>query len=269
MFAPAGFGKTTAALNFPRPYIIDTERGTENYDKQINAVGGAVYQTTDIRELVAEVKSLLTERHDFLTLVIDPITPVYQDLLDRCEEKVGSDFGRHYGAANKEMRRLVNMLMNLDMNVVITSHAKDIYGPNMQKLGATFDSWKRLDYIFDLVIELRKDAKKVRTGTVHKTRIETFPDGETFPWSWEEITQRYPTELLMKEAATVALASFEQVAELKRLLEVVRLPEGTAEKWLAKANAEDWDDMPSDVIGKCIEHVRGRLPGAPPVANMN
>ena len=43
----------------------------------------------------------------------------------------------------------------------------------------------------------------------------------------------------------------------------------TAEKWLAKANAEDWDDMPSDVIGKCIEHVRGRLPGAPPVANMS
>ena len=192
VFAPAGFGKIDGGAAISRAVHHRQLRGTENYDKQINAVGGAVYQTTDIRELVAEVKSLLTERHDFLTLVIDPITPVYQDLLDRCEEKVGSDFGRHYKAANKEMSSRKSAT-NPATNVVITSHAKDIYGPNMQKLGATFDSWKRLDYIFDLVIELRKDAKKVRTGTVHKTRIETFPDGETFLSHGMHPTCRHPT----------------------------------------------------------------------------
>ena len=38
MFGPAGVGKTTAAIQFPNSYIIDCERGTENYDKLITAV---------------------------------------------------------------------------------------------------------------------------------------------------------------------------------------------------------------------------------------
>src|ERR1700757_788192 len=83
MFGPAGVGKTTAAIQFPKSYVIDCERGTENYDKLITGSGSVVFQTTDIHDVIAEVKSLLTEKHDFRTLVIDPITPVYNDLLDK------------------------------------------------------------------------------------------------------------------------------------------------------------------------------------------
>src|SRR3954465_8689195 len=147
MFGPAGVGKTTAAIQFPNSYIIDCERGTENYDKLIAASGSAVFQTTDIHEVVAEVKSLLTEKHDFRTLVIDPITPVYNDLLEKSELKVGSDFGRHYGEANKQMKRLINLIRPRDMNVVITAHAKKEYGTNLSVLGMTFDGWKSLDYV--------------------------------------------------------------------------------------------------------------------------
>src|SRR3954462_10458546 len=106
MFGPAGVGKTTAATQFPNSYIIDCERGAENYDKLITASNSVVYQTTYVHDVIAEVKSLLTEKHEFRTLVIDPITPIYNDLLEKCEAKVGADFGRHYGAANKEMKRL-------------------------------------------------------------------------------------------------------------------------------------------------------------------
>src|SRR5688500_19131191 len=60
MFGPAGVGKTTAAIQFPNSYIIDCERGTENYDKLITASGSVVYQTVDIHEVMAEVKALLT-----------------------------------------------------------------------------------------------------------------------------------------------------------------------------------------------------------------
>src|SRR6201746_2038488 len=103
MFGPGGVGKTTAAIQFPNSYIIDAERGTENYDKLITSSGSSVFHTTDVNEVVQEVKSLLTEKHDFRTLVIDPITPIFNDLLDKCETQVGSDFGRHYGAANNKM----------------------------------------------------------------------------------------------------------------------------------------------------------------------
>lgn len=109
-----------------------------------------------MHDVISEVKSLLTEKHEFRTLMIDPITPIYNDLLEKCEARVGNDFGRHYGAANKEMKRLANLIMALDMNVVITAHAKTEYGENLRKLGYTFDGWRQLDYWFDLVIELGK-----------------------------------------------------------------------------------------------------------------
>ena len=261
MFGPAGVGKTTAAIQFPNSYVIDCEKGTENYDKLVTASGSVVFQTTDINELIQEVKSLLTEKHEYRTLVIDPITTVYNDLLEKCEQKVGTDFGRHYGEANKMMKRLANLIMALDMNVVVTAHAKTEYGQNFSKLGYTFDGWRQLDYWFDLVIELAKKGKK-RFARVVKTRIEPFPDEDVFEWSYDGIKKRYDVSILEREAAAVALAAPEQIREIKDLLALVRLPEGTTEKWFAKAGVDVWEDMPADVLQKCIEYVRNRLPSA-------
>src|SRR6476660_4022470 len=179
MFGPAGVGKTTAAIQFPNSYIIDCERGSENYDKLITESGAAVFQTTDIQEVIAEVKSLLTERHDYRTLVIDPITTIYNDLLDKCETQVGSDFGRHYGAANKTMKRLANLIMSLDMNVVVTAHAKPEYGQNLAKIG--------------------------------KARRDSFPDEDVFEWSYDAIKRRSDVNVLENEASQVRLAAPEQV----------------------------------------------------------
>src|SRR3954469_5168049 len=259
MFGPAGVGKTTAAIQFPNSYIIDCERGTDNYDKLITESGSAVFQTTDINEAISEVKALLTEPHDYRTLVIDPITTVYNDLLEKCEHKVGTDFGRHYGEANKTMKRLANLIMALDMNVVITAHAKAEYGQNFSKIGYTFDGWKQLDYWFDLVIELSKKGKK-RMAKVVKTRVERFPDDEVFEWSYDAIRRRCDVDILERPASAVALATPQQVAEIKELLAVVRLPEGTTDKWFAKAGVDIWEDMATDVIAKCIEYVKSRLP---------
>jgi AAA domain len=260
MFGPAGVGKTTAAIQFPNSYIIDGEKGTENYDKIITASNSVVFQTTDMNEVVQEVKSLLTVPHDYRTLVIDPITTIYNDLLDKCETLVGADFGRHYGAANKTMKRLANLIMNLDMNVIVTAHAKAEYGENFRKLGYTFDGWRQLDYWFDLVVELGKKGKK-RMAKVVKTRLEVFPDEDLFEWSYDAIKKRYDAGILERPATAVALATPHQVAEIKELLHVVRLPEGLVDKWFAKANVDTWEDMPAETLGKCIQYVRDRLPG--------
>jgi hypothetical protein len=258
MFGVPGVGKTTAATQFPKSYIIDCERGAENYDKLIKASGSVLFQTTDAEEIIVELRSLLSEKHDYRTLVIDPITPVYSDLLEKSEVKVGSEFGRHYGEANKTMKRMMNLIMSLDMNVVVTAHAKTEYGENLVKLGYTFDGWKQLDYWFDLVIFLKKTAKR-RIAKVVKTRIESFPDESTFDWSYQAICERYGVDVLEREARVITLASPAQVSELKRLMELVKLPEGTATKWLSKASVEDWADMPGDTISKCIEFINKRL----------
>lgn len=258
LFGPAGVGKTTACCQLPKPYIIDCERGCENYATLINSVGGAVHQTTDMDDVIGEVRALLTEKHEYKTLVIDPLTSLYNDLLDKCEQKVGADFGRHYGAANKQMKRMVNLLMALDMNVVITSHAKKEYGQNLAVLGQTFDCWKQADYVFDLVIELGKKGKK-RYGKVVKTRLDAFPEDDQFEWSYQVLRER-AGESLDSEAKVVALASPEQITEIKNLLAAVRIPEDMVDKWFKKANVEDWADMPAETIDKCIEYVKNRLP---------
>jgi hypothetical protein len=95
---------------------------------------------------------------------------------------------------------------------------------------------------------------------VTKTRVDSFPDEEVFEWSYDAIKKRYDVAMLEKQANAVELASGEQVREIKDLLGIVRLPEGTVDKWFAKAGVDLWEDMPADVVAKCIEYVKNRLP---------
>src|SRR5688500_15986343 len=187
-----------------------------------------------------DVSALRTAKHDYRTLVIDPITPIYNDLLEKCEAQVGADFGRHYGAANKTMKRLANLIMNLDMNVIITAHAEAEYGANLQKLGYTFDGWKQLDYWFDLVVELGKKGQK-RMADVRETRMEPLPDEDVFEWSYDAIKKRYGASILEREARTVSLATPDQVREIKELIDIVRLPDGLVDKWFSKAQVDAFE----------------------------
>jgi predicted ATP-dependent serine protease len=264
IYGSAGAGKTTAAIQFPKPYLIDTERGAENaqYVEILDRSGGAYFGTTDFDEMVKEIKALLTEKHDYKTLVIDPLTVTYNDLLDKAAKKVGTEFGRHYGEANKQMKHLLNLLMRLDMNVLITSHSKTEYGEGLVKLGETFDCYKKLDYLFDLVLEVSKDRKtRARLCRVVKSRIGTLPEGDIFPFSYDGIANRYGKDVIERDAQVETFATPEQVKEMKRLIELLKVPEETTDKWLDKAKADAWEEMPTEAIQKCIDHLKGQLSG--------
>jgi len=261
-YGSAGVGKTTAAIQFPKPYLIDTEKGAENdqYIKILQKSGGVVFQTTDFDELMNEVKALLTEKHEYKTLIIDPLTTLYNDLLDKSALKNGTEFGRHYADANKKINHLINFLLRLDMNVIITSHAKAVYGDNMSVLGNTFDCYKKLDYLFDLVFEIQKRGKH-RVGLIKKSRIEAFPDTETFDFSYKEVAERYGKAILERDAVAQELATGEQLKEIVRLIDLIKVPEETYRKWLDKAGSERWEEMPKDAIQKCIDFLTSKIKG--------
>jgi AAA domain len=268
-YGAAGVGKTTAAIQFPSPYLIDTEKGAENpqYVKLLKNAGGAVFQTSDFEELLKEVKSLLTERHEFKTLIIDPLTILYHDLLDKAaKERIsdkdpdGTAFGGHYGLANKKMKQLLNLLLRLDMNVIITSHAKNEYGANLAVLGQTYDCYKKLDYLFDLVFEIQKRGKE-RVALIKKTRIEGFPEGDVFPFNYDEIAKRYGRDILEKAAEAEELATSDQLIEVKRLIDLLKVPEETIEKWLKKGESETWDVMSKKSIQAVIDHLQSIING--------
>jgi len=266
-YGTAGTGKSTAAASFPRPYFIDTERGIENdqYVKLLQKSGGVIFQTSDFDELMKEVKALMTEKHEYKTLVIDPLTTLYNDLLDKSAIKNGTDFGKHYNEANKKIKHLLALLLRLDMNVIITSHAKNEYGNNMSVIGTTYDCYKKLDYLFDLVFEVQKRGKE-RIGVIKKSRIESFPDGETFPFSYAEIAKRYGKEILERDAVPEKLATKQQVERLKELIELFKEQPEVVQKWLDKANAETFEEMNEEVIKKLIVHMENK---ANPNQNLN
>lgn len=265
-YGAAGVGKTTAAIQFPRPYLIDTERGAENtqYVKLLNDAGGAYFFTTNADELIAEVTSLISEKHEYRTVIIDPLTVVYNDLLDKAAAEVGTDFGKHKGPADRTIKHLLTLLLRLDMNVIITSHAKpkwirtkDAKGKDtVVEEGNTFDCYGRLDYLFDLVFEVQKRGKE-RVGVVRKTRIESFPEGEVFPFCYAEIANRYGRDVLERNAVPVALATPEQLTELTALLDARKDGGELAAKWCEKAEAEKLSEIPADAAAKCIAFLKG------------
>lgn len=266
-YGQAGIGKTTAAIQFPRPYLIDTERGAENeqYAKLLKASGGAIFQTSDFDDMLAEVTSLLTEKHDFRTIIIDPLTVVYNELLDKSakalvtrDDPTGTAFSRHKGPADRKLKHLLNLLLRLDMNVIITSHAKNEWKNGAPTGTDTFDCYAKLDYLFDLVFYIQKRGTE-RVGVVKKTRMESFPEGDIFPFSYDEIANRYGRAILERSANVEAFASKEQVAELARLVELLKLPAETTDKWLDKAGAETFSELPANVAEKCIGWCKGQV----------
>lgn len=255
-------GKTTLSLQFPKPYIIDTE-GTTDKKKYVDLIyksDGDVLVTQDFDELLSQVKDLLTLKHDYKTLVIDSLTILYDDVLHKSALKNGTDFNRHYNEANKRMKHLINLLLRLDMNVIITSHSKNEYGSNMSVIGKTFDCYKKLDYIFDFIIEIQKIGKE-RVAIVKGTRLEEFKEDEVFPCSYEQFSKRYSIESLERESISEKLATDYQVNEINRLINLLHIPTESVQKWLDKNNAESFSEMTEDAIQKCIEHCKGKIKG--------
>lgn len=272
VYGSAGIGKTTAAIQFPSAYIIDTERGTDEYAKSINRAGSVVFQSNSFDEVFKEVKELLTTKHEFRTLIIDSITPLYQAVQDKWsvifekyakseKEAEVQDFGfRYWARVKSDFKKFQRMLIALDMNVVITAHQKDMYGGNMQKIGVTFDSMKGEDYLYDFVFRLEKKADKRMAVTV-KERSEIneqrFP--AEFEWSYDAFKKFYGAETIERASVPTPLATPEQVEKVKALLSVVRIEDGEVLSWWNKAGVESWEEMKSIEIEKVLAFLNKKL----------
>lgn len=265
LYGVAGVGKTTCAIQFPKPYLIDTERGAENpqYVAALKASGGNYFFTTDADDLIKEVTALLSEKHDFQTLIIDPLTVIYNVLLDEAAEEVGTDFGKHKGPANRKIKHLLTLLLRLDMNVIITSHSKpkwvrtkDAKGKDTAvQEGQTFDCYDGLDYLFDLVFEIKRRGKD-RIGVTRKSRLEAFPEGEEFEFGYAEVARRYGVDLLERSATPEVLVSPEVAKEMESLLMLRKDGPELLTKWLKAANAETIAEIPAAAATKCVDWLK-------------
>lgn len=274
-YGAAGTGKTMAAIAFPKPYVIDAEKGCENEDyvKILTKSDSLILQTSDFSELLDEVKELLTTKHEFKTLIIDPLTIFYDNLVERTTERLrlatlaknpnsnatGTENGRHYLIANNKMKHLFNLILRLDMNVIVTTHSKKELAPDLTVLGTTFDCYKKLDYLFDIVFEVQKRGKE-RIAIVKKTRMMSkFSDGDQFPFSYDAIAEKYGREILEKESIPEKLATDEQILTIKKLIEETKTSPLVYQNWLDRSRSENFSEMNTVHIAKCIQLLEKKL----------
>lgn len=272
VYGSAGIGKTTAAIQFPNAYIIDTEKGTDFYAGTINKSGSVVFQSTNPDEIKEELRELLTTKHDYRTLIIDPITQVYNAVQEKWtkiferhskteKDAEVQDFGmRYWSKVKSEFKSFQRILLAMDMNVIVTAHQKDVYGANFSKVGVTFDSMRGDDYLFDLIFRIEKRSQK-RMALTEKERadigIRKFPD--EFEWNYDNFLKFYGAEIIERKALPIDMATKEQVEKLNKLIEVVKIDEETVNKWLLKADAMSFEEMTAEQISKCIEFVEKKL----------
>jgi len=261
MFAAAKVGKTRAALQMPRPYVIDSEHGTDHYGRLIQESQGAVYHTSVLGDAIAEVATLVSSRHSYRTIVIDSFTVLWEEALETAAEKVGTGHGRHYGAANIQAKRLFRLLAGADMNVVVTAHEKKLFDEEDSKttkdggkvVGTTFDGYRGLDYVFDLILSLHRTRGAInRTAKVEGTRLEAFPDLSGFPWTIEELLRRCGREGLLRDQEAL-LADSAMTGRLHSLLALARVGAETLEQILRKAGAPSIDAMTAEKSRRAAE----------------
>lgn len=259
-YGEMGTGKSTCAAQFPKTAYIDTEDTTskKKYAKLIIENEGSVLATGDFDEILQQVKELMTTQHDYKTLVIDSLTIPYENLQNDCERITGNEFGRHVTAANKKMKLLVNLLLRMDLNVIVTCQAKKEYGSNMSVIGQTYSCYNRLGYMFDLVFETQIRGDKFYAVT-KKSRIDEFPMNESFIFSYEEVIKRYGADCIEKNVIPQELATESQVKEINKLIDLFKIPEETYMKWVEKHNAESFDELSKEVIQKIIEHLKSKI----------
>ncbi|MFA5321191.1 MAG: AAA family ATPase [Smithella sp.] len=272
LYGEAGVGKTLAALQFPNAYIIDTEKGTDFYSETIKKNNSVVLQTNLPDDVRTEIKELLTTKHEYRTLIIDPITQIYNALQEKWtrvfeknaktqKESEIQDFGmRYWQKVKAEFKSLQRLILALDMNVIITSHQKDVYAAGFNKVGVTYDSMKGEDYLYDLVFRMdRRGDKRVAVTIKERADMGSAKFPESFEWSYENFLKYYGKEIIEREAAPSALADIGTVRRVENMINMLKMDEDVINKWMTKADVDSFSEMTQEQIVKCEEYLNKKL----------
>ena len=261
----SGVGKTFFALDFPKPYLIDTEVGATRpqYQEKLKKVGGVYFGkeegSQDFNTVLEEVKALATTKHEYKTLIIDSFSYLYLLEASEAELKVGSDFGRDKKEANKPTRQLIRWLEKLDMTVILICHSKPKWvrkGKEVIQEGNTFDGYDKLEYILDLWIEIPKGGK---TFLIKKSRIESLPQDDSMPLDYKKFADVYGNGILEAESKPAELATKEQIKVIDEFINVLNIDQDQVNKWFKKCDVELFEEMSQTQAQDLIVHLQTKL----------
>lgn len=274
VFGPPGVGKTWVSMDWPDCYYIDTEGGADlaHYRAKLEKAGGMYFGpeqgSLEFDAVIGQIEALATEQHRFKTIIIDSITKLFNVAISDEQARLGDKdaFGASKKPAVRQMTRLVRWLNRADMNAIVIAHQKDLWGldakGNREVVGQTFDAWEKLEYDLHLVLRISKIGKAdqaQRYAHIGKSRLTGFPEGERFDWTYQAFAERWGKDVIEQAVVPVTLATPEQLAELERMLGIVKLPDGVTDKWLSRAGADSYAEMSTDQIAACIDYLNKTL----------
>lgn len=270
IYGASGVGKTWFSLSFPAVYYIDTEGGAQraHYMERLQKSGGRYLGpedgANDFEVIIEQVKALSTEKHSFKTLVIDSVTKPFISAIAVEGERLGEKnaFGADKKPAIACMRRLINAVHRLDMSVIFVAHEKSEWGQDAKgdrvELGKIPDTYDKLIYELDLTFQVVKRGPN-RQALIKKSRLVGFPESESFVLDYQGFAERYGKDVIEKGVTPIALASAEQVSEINRLVELLKIDAATTGKWLEKANAETFAEFNTEQAQKVITNLQSKI----------
>ena len=188
LYGDPGTEKTRRALKMPGPvYVIDMENGASDYGDLVDPGRDKYFATkSHVRaaQAVEEVVALATRNPAAVgTLVVDPVTVVWQSLQaahiekvvrksrakgdEQAPEDVMFDVGA-WGTLKRVYGDFMTNLLNAPFHVVLIARGKELVDQKGNKVGYGYEGEKSTEFLFKTIIETRRDydlVKKDRTGT--------------------------------------------------------------------------------------------------------
>ena len=274
IFGPPKSWKSRLSLQFPANYYIDIESGaTQPHYRQDLIDAGGVYMgveqgSQDIATVIEEIKWVRTNKHDFKTITIDSLSKLgnvgfWAEEARMIDAGISIEYGANKKPTMRQVRRLWSLLENLDMTVILICHEKDLWegkGKDRSVVGKTFDAWDKLEYEMDLVCQSRRLGASA-TMTVTASRYKQFSIGTSIPMDYKVFAQAYGQEIIEKPSEPVVPIMAEQLAEIKRLVELLKIPSESIDKWLTKAKAEDIEDLTKEQGESLLADLNKKLKG--------
>lgn len=265
LWGDSGSGKTTTALQFPSPAIIDLEGGAEHYGRDFPF---DVLKATTADEIAAAVDWLLTHDHDYRTLAIDPIS-LYWDAL----QKKWSDIFLRRNKSSKghrleyyamqakdwmtikaEHKELVRKLIQLDMNVIVTARQKTLYADQgfMRAVGETFDGEKSLPYLVDTILRLYRDDNGRFMAENLKDRTNKLPQGQ-FEISYKILEEHLGEESLGRKSVPIQMVTPDQLNSLRHFIDAFGMETETVRTRLQDYGADRLEALTQQNAQKIID----------------
>lgn len=237
LYGDSGAGKTYSALQIAAGFggkvaMLDPEAGSRLYASKFDF---DVLSSDNLRQIQDVVRLLAHGNHDYRTLIIDPITLLWDGWMEQWTERFLAADSRasrgkqgewyelqikDWGPIKSSWKAFIRSIVHLDMNIIATAREKVMFdesGGKLRKVGETFDGEKGLPYWFDSRVRLSLTGAGKRLAYTEKDRTNLLPPpGPGWEWRTSAVIDAFASQNVAREvSATLAdPAALAEIAEL-------------------------------------------------------